>query len=67
MGCSKNKSKRKHYSNEGLPQETRRISNKQPNLPSKESRKRRTNKAQNQENEGNKDQRGINKIESKKQ
>jgi len=34
IGCSKNRSKGKLYSNEGLPQETRKISNKQPNLPS---------------------------------
>ena len=48
-----------YLSNVGLPQETRKISNKQPNVPSKGIRKRRTNKAQSQQKEGNnKDQRG---------
>ena len=57
MGCSKSSSK-EVYSNTVLPQETRKISNKQPNLPSKDIRKRRTNKAQSQQKEGNnKDQR----------
>ena len=48
MGCSKSTSKRKVYSDTGLPQETWKISNKQPNLPPKGIRKRRTNKAQGQ-------------------
>ena len=30
MGCSKSSSKREVYSDTGLPQETRKISNKQP-------------------------------------
>ena len=46
MGCSKNISKRKVYSNTILPQETRKISNKQPNLAYKISRKRTTSKTQ---------------------
>ena len=59
MECSKSSSKREVYSNTGLPQETRKISNKQPNLPPKRIRKRRTNKGQSQQKEGNnKDQRG---------
>ena len=65
MGCSKSSSKRKVYSNKDHHQEIRKISNKQPTLPSKGIRKR-TNKAQSQKKEGNnKDQRG-NKIETKK-
>ena len=46
IGCSKNRSKGKLYGNEGLPQETRKISNKQPNLltQKKRKRKRRTTK-----------------------
>ena len=38
IGCSKNRSKGKLYGNEGLPQETRKISNKQPNLLSKKKK-----------------------------
>ena len=47
MGCSKSSSKREVYSNTNLPQETRKISNKQPNITPKGTRKRRTNKTQN--------------------
>ena len=46
MGCSKSSSKREIYSTTILPQETRNISNKQPNLTPKETRERRTNKTQ---------------------
>ena len=42
MGCSKGSSKREVYSNTILPQETRNISNKQPNLTPKAVRERRT-------------------------
>ena len=35
MGCNKNSSKKEVYSNTGLPQEITKLSNKQPNLPSK--------------------------------
>ena len=42
MGCSKSSSKREVYSNTSLPQETRKISNKQPNVTSKATRERRT-------------------------
>ena len=42
MGCSKSSSKREVYSNTILPQETRNISNKQPNLTPKEIREKRT-------------------------
>ena len=40
MGCSKSSSKRKVYSNTILPQETRKISNKQPNLTPKATKER---------------------------
>ena len=42
MGCNKSSSKREVYSNRILAQETRNISNKQPNLPPKAIRQRRT-------------------------
>ena len=42
MGCSKSSSKREIYSNTILPQETRNISNKQPNLTPKAIRETRT-------------------------
>ena len=42
MGCSKSSSKKEVYSNTILPQETRKISNKQPNLTSKAIREKRT-------------------------
>ena len=42
MGCSKSSSKREVYSYTSLPQETRNISNKQPNFTPKEIRERRT-------------------------
>ena len=44
FGCSKSGSKREIYSNIGLPQEVRKISNKQPNLTPKGSGKRTANK-----------------------
>ena len=46
MGCSKSSSKREVYSNTILPQERRKISNKQSNLTPKGTRERRTNKTQ---------------------
>ena len=46
MGCSKSSSKREVYSNTSIPQETRKISNKQSNLTPKGTRERRTNKTQ---------------------
>ena len=42
MGCSKSTYKREVYSNTILPQETRKNSNKQPNITSKAIRERRT-------------------------
>ena len=44
LGYSESSSKRDVYSNTSLPQETRKMSNKEPNLTSKGARKRRTNK-----------------------
>ena len=46
MGHSKSSSKREVYSYTSLPQETRKISNKQSNLTPKGTRERRTNKTQ---------------------
>ena len=46
MGCSKSSPKKEVYSNTILPQETRKISNKQSNLTPKGTRERRTNKTQ---------------------
>ena len=45
MGCNKSSSKREVYSNTILPQETRKISNKQPNFTPKATGKRRTKKS----------------------
>ena len=45
MGCSKSSSKREVYSNRILPQGTRNISKKQPNLTQKTIRERRTKNA----------------------
>ena len=44
MGCSKSSSKREVYSSTIIPQETIKISNKQPNLSPKAIRERRTTK-----------------------
>ena len=44
MGCNKSSSKREVYSNTILPQETRKTSNRQPNLMPKTTGKRRTKK-----------------------
>ena len=58
MGCCKSNSEIEVHSDTGLPQKTRKISNKQPNLPPKRIRKRRTKKVQSWQKEGNhKDQR----------
>ena len=53
MGCSKSSSKREVYSDTGLPQETRKNLNKQLKLPPEGIRKRRINKGQSQQKEGN--------------
>ena len=44
MGCSKSSSKREVYSNTILPQETRKIANKQSTFTPKGTREKRTNK-----------------------
>ena len=44
IGCSKSGIKREVHSNTGLPQETRKISNKYSNLTPKETRKRAKSK-----------------------
>ena len=54
MGCSKSSSKREVYSNTSVPQETRKISNKQPNLTPKAIRERRTTKKTSKLAEGKK-------------
>ena len=46
MGYSKSISNREVYSNKILPQETRNISNKQPNLTPKANKERRTKRLQ---------------------
>ena len=40
MGCGKSSSKREVYSNTILPQETRKISNRQPNFTPKTTQKK---------------------------
>ena len=47
MGCSKSSSKREVYSNTILCQETRKMSNRQPNFTPKTTGKRRTTKKKN--------------------
>ena len=65
-GCSKSSSKREVYSNTSLPQETRKISNKQSKLTPKGTRERRRNKTQSQQKERNhKDQSRNNEIKNK--
>ena len=67
MGHGKSSSKREVYSDTGLPQETRKISNKQPNPTPRGTREKRTNKTQNQQKERNdKDHSRVSKIETKK-
>ena len=67
MGYFKSSSKREVCSNKGLPQETRKISDKQSNLIPKGSRKRRRNETLSQYKEGNnKDQSRTMKYRCKK-
>ena len=57
MGCSQSSSKKEVYSNTILPQGTRKISHKQPNLTPKAIRERRTKKPQSyQKKRNHKDQ-----------
>ena len=53
VGHSKSSSKREVYNSIILPQETRKIPNKQPTLTPKATRERRTNKTQSQQNKRN--------------
>ena len=62
MGCSKSSSKREVYSNIILPQETRKISNKQSNLTVKAIRERRTKKPQSLQKERNQNDQIRNKC-----
>ena len=62
MGCHKSSSKREVYSNRSLPQETRKFSNKQPNLTPKATRERRTKKPHNQQKERNHKDQSRNKL-----
>ena len=67
MGCSKSSSKREVYSNTSLPEETRKISNKQSNLTPTGTRERRTNKPKvSRRKEIIKIRSEINEIETKK-
>ena len=67
MGHSESSPAREIHSITGLPQETRKISNKQFNPTPKRTTKRTINKAQNkQKEENNKDQSEINDIKTKK-
>ena len=67
MGCSKSCSKREVYSNTILPQETRKISNKQSNLTPKAIRERRTKKPKaSRRKKIIKTRAEINEIETKK-
>ena len=67
MACSKSSSKREVYSYISLPQETRKISNKQSNLTPEGTRERRTNKLKvSRRKEIIKIRAEINEIETKK-
>ena len=60
MGCNKSNSIRDIYSNTGLPQETRKASNRQPKFTPKATGKRRTTPPPNyQKGRNNKDQSRI--------
>ena len=66
FGMQQKKFQREVHMDTVLPQETRKISNEQPNLPPKRIRKTTKKPQSQQKEENNKDQRGnkqINKIE----
>ena len=65
MGCSKSSPKREVYSNTILPQETRKTSNRQPNITPKTTGKRRTKNNQNLQEERNHRDLNRNKWEKK--
>ena len=67
MGHSKSSSKREVYSNSGLTQEMRKILNKQPNFPSKGTRKRSIKPKVHRRKEIIKMRAEVNKIETKKE
>ena len=66
MGCSKSSSNREVYSYASLPQETRKISNKQSNLTPKGTRERRTKPKVSRRKEIIKIRAEINEIETRK-
>ena len=67
MRCSKNSSKREVYSNKSLPQETRKISNKQSNLtPKGLDKEEQTKPKVSRRKEIIKSRAEINEIETKK-
>ena len=67
MGCSQSSSKREVFSNTSLPQNTRKVSNKQSTLTPKGTGERRTNKTRSfRRKEIIKIREEINKIETKK-
>ena len=67
MGCIKSSSKRKVYGSTSLPQEIRKISNKQPNLTPKELEKEEQTKPKvSRRKEIIKIRAEINEIETKK-
>ena len=67
MGCNKSSSKRKVYGSTSLPQEIRKISNKQPNLTPKELEKEEQTKPKvSRRKEIIKIRAEINEIETKK-
>ena len=65
MGSSKSSSKREVYSKTLLPQETRKISNKQSNLTPKGTRERRTKSKVSRRKEIIKIRAEINEVETK--
>ena len=63
LGHSKSSSNREVYTNKIIPQETIKITNKQPNLITKETRERRTNEVKSQQKEENNKDHRRNKTE----
>ena len=66
MGCSKSSSKREVYSNTSLPQETRKISNKQCNLKGRLEKEEQTKSKVYRRKEIITIRAEINEIETKK-
>ena len=63
--CSKSSSKREVHSNKCLLQETRKVSNRQPNFTPQEARKRRNIEAQSRRKETTKIRAEINEMTKK--